>query len=512
MRVRGLGAVLLLMLCAPAQAQEHAGGHPVPEKLGKVSFPTSCAPAVQAKFERAVALLHSFAYSAADAAFQEVAKEDPNCAMAGWGQAMANFHQIWEDRIPPAGLAPGQAALEKAQKSKQVSPREKEYIAALAPMFLDAGAVAYSTRLQKYEQAMGSLAAHYPQDPEARILYALALLATAPSDDKTHQHQKQAADLLEPLCRQFPEHPGVVHYLIHAYDNAEMAPRGIAVARVYAQIAPAAPHALHMPSHIFTRLGMWSDSIQSNLAARAAARQQGDIGEELHAMDYLVYAYLQSGRDADAAGVLAQLRAMNSLQEQNFKVGFAATAMPIRYAIERRQWAEAAQSRAAEGALPWVASTAAWARAVGLSRGGNPAAARAELATLESLHEKSLAAGDTYWAEQVRIQLLEASGWVAQASNQPAEAVAALRSAADDEDSIEKRPVTPGPITPAREQLADLLLVQGHAREALTEYENSLRTSPGRRAALAGALEAAKQTGDREKIRHYSSAIRSPAH
>lgn len=511
MKACAWGAFFLLILCAPARAQEHTGDHPVPEKLGKVTFPTSCAPTVQAKFERAVALLHSFAYSAADAAFQEVAKEDPHCAMAGWGQAMANFHQIWEDRIPAQGLGRGQAALEKAQKSTQVSPREREYVAALAPMFLDAGAVAYNARLQRYEQAMGALAAHYPQDPEARIFYALALLATAPSDDKTHQHQKQAADLLEPLYRQFPEHPGVVHYLIHAYDNAEMAPRGITVARVYAQIAPAAPHALHMPSHIFTRLGMWNDSIQSNLAARAAAHQQGDIGEELHAMDYLVYAYLQSGRDADAAGVLTQLRAMSSLQEQNFKVGFAATAMPIRYAIERRQWAEAAQSRAAEGTLPWVASTAAWARAVGLSRGGNPAAARAELATLENLQEKSVAMGDTYWAEQVRIQLLEASAWVSQASGKPEEAAAALRSAADGEDSIESRPVTPGPITPAREQLADLLLAQGHAREALAEYENSLRASPGRRGALTGALEAAKQSGDQDKVRLYSTALRSPA-
>jgi tetratricopeptide (TPR) repeat protein len=506
-----LGVFLFLAICAPVTAQEHTGEHPVPEKLGRVSFPTTCKPGVQAKFERAVALLHSFAYSAAEKAFEDVAKEDPNCAMAGWGQAMANFHQIWEPAISPAGLERGRAALKQEQESSRMSVREREYIAALAPVFQDAGTVPYDKRLHVYEQAIGAVAAHYPQDPEARIFYALALLATAPPDDKTHRNQKQAADLLEPLYRQYPEHPGVVHYLIHAYDNAEMAPRGVEVARVYAQIAPSAPHALHMPSHIFTRLGMWSDSIQSNLAARAAAHQQGDTGEELHAMDYLVYAYLQSGKDAEAAAVLAQLRAISSLEARSFKVGYAATAMPVRYAVERRQWAEAAQCRPAEGSLPWVAAIAVWARAVGFSRGGNAVAGRVELAALESLREKSLALGDSYWAEQVRIQVLEASAWMFQASSKPAEAAAALREAADAEDGIEKRPVTPGPITPAREQLADLLLEQGHAREALTEYESALRTSPGRRGALTGALEAAIQTGDQDKIRLFSGALHSQA-
>lgn len=499
-------ALFLLAVSLPAAAQEHAAEHPAPEKLGKVSFPTTCAPGVQAKFERSVALLHSFAYSVAEQSFRQVAKEDSNCALAGWGEAMSNFHQLWEPAISPAGLEHGRAAIEWAQKISRVSPREREYISALAPIFLDADAVSFPARLQRYEQAMGALAAHYPQDPEARIFFALALLATAPADDKTHQNQKKAAGLLEPLYREFPEHPGVVHYLIHAYDNAEMAPHGIEVARVYAQIAPSAPHALHMPSHIFTRLGMWSESIQSNLAARAAARQQGDIGEELHAMDYLVYAYLQSGRDEDAARVLGDLRGMGSLPT-GFKTGYAATAMPVRYAVERRQWAEAAQCSSAAGTLPWVEAVATWARAVGLARGGDPVAAQAETANLQSLQEKSRALGDAYWAEQVHIQVLEATAWVSQASGKLADAVAALRNAADEEDSIEKRPVTPGPITPAREQLADLLLEQGHAREALAEYETSLHNSPGRRGALTGALHAAKQLGDQEKVRRYTQAL-----
>jgi tetratricopeptide (TPR) repeat protein len=501
----------LLALSVPAAAQEHAGEHPAPEKLGKVSFPTSCAPGVQAKFERAVALLHSFAYSVAEEAFAEVAKQDPSCAIAGWGQALANFHQIWEPPISPAGLEHGRAGIVWAQRTSPASARERDYIAALSPIFREADSVPYDTRLQEYEQAMGALAARYPQDPEARIFYALALLATAPADDKTHQHQKKAAGLLEPLYREFPEHPGVVHYLIHAYDNAEMAPGGVEVARAYARIAPSAPHALHMPSHIFTRLGMWSDSIQSNLAARSAAHEQGDTGEELHAMDYLVYAYLQSGREADAAGVVAQLRNMKSLPVRGFKVGYAATAMPVRYAVERRQWAEAEKCSAAEGALPWVEAIAVWARALGLARSGNPDAARTETKTLQSLHDKSLALGDAYWAEQVHILELEASAWVLEAAGKSAEGVAALRSAADEEDGIEKRPVTPGPIIPAREQLADLLLEQGRAQEALAEYETALHASPGRRGALAGALGAAQRLGDQQKIRFYSNALQSLA-
>ncbi len=369
---------LCLALPTAAIAQEQPHEHPAPEKLGRVSFPTTCAPGVQAKFERAVALLHSFAYRVADEAFAEVAREDPKCAMAGWGEAMANFHQIWEDRISPAGLEHGRAALEWALGVRARTARERGYIGAVALMFVDAQSLPYEDRLQRYEQAMERLAANYPQDPEARIFYALALLATAPSADKTHRNQKKAADILEPLYRELPDHPGVVHYLIHACDNAEMAQRGLEAARVYARIAPSAPHALHMPSHIFTRLGMWNDSIQSNLAARAAAHQQGDTGEELHAMDYLVYAYLQLGREADAARVLGELRGMGALP-RGFKTGYAATAIPVRYAVERRKWAEAAACTAVEGATPWVEAVAVWARAVGRARTGDIDGAQSEI-------------------------------------------------------------------------------------------------------------------------------------
>ena len=506
-----MAAFAMLALAAGAGAQEHTGDHPAPEKLGHVSFPTTCAPAVQANFERAVALLHSFAYGAAEKAFADVAREDPKCAMAGWGQAMANFHQIWEDRISPAGLERGRAAIAWAQGVRASTARERGYIGAVALMFVDAQSAPYEDRLQRYEQAMERLAANNPQDPESRIFYALALLATAAPDDQTHRNQKQAAAILEPLHQQFPDHPGVVHYLIHACDNAEMAQRGLEPARVYAQIAPSAPHALHMPSHIFTRLGMWNESIASNLAARAAAHQQGDVGEELHAMDYLVYAYLQLGREADAARVLEDLRGMGTLPK-NFKTGYASTAMPARFAVERRKWDEAAKCSAAPGASPWVEAVAVWTRAVGLARTGDIGGSQAEITKLMYLEKDSQNLRESYWAEQVRIQELAASGWYAQANGERAEAETALRRAADLEDAIEKRPVTPGPVTPAREQLADLLLEQGHPKEALAEYEASLRTSPGRRRALLGAREASRQVGNEEKVRFYTKALAPATH
>ena len=498
--------VCFFSLCSLTASQEPAHEHPAPEKLGRVSFPTTCAPGVQAKFERAVALLHSFAYRVADEAFAEVAREDPKCAMAGWGEAMANFHQIWEDRISPAGLERGKAALEWAMGVRARTARERGYIDAVALMFVNTQSLPYEDRLQRYEQAMERLAANYPQDPEARIFYALALLATAAPDDRTHRNQKKAVALLEPLYREFPEHPGVVHYLIHADDNAEMAQRGLEAARVYARIAPSAPHALHMPSHIFTRLGMWEESIRSNLAAQAAAHDQGDTGEELHAMDYLVYAYLQLGREADAARVLGELRGMGGLPG-GFKTGYAATAMPVRYAVERREWAEAAASAPAAGASPWVEAVAVWARAVGRARTGDIDGAQSEITKLERLQQASQSLREPYWAEQVRIQVLEADGWYAQANGESTEAETALRRAADLEDGIEKRPVTPGPVTPAREQLADLLLEQGHAKEALAEYENALGNSPGRRGALQGALAAAEKSKDEPKARLYRLAL-----
>lgn len=476
--------------------------HPAPETLGKVSFPTSCRPAVQQQFERGIALLHSFAYTAADNAFRGVAEQDPRCAMAYWGMAMTHFHQLWEPPVSPATIPLALGEIEKAQQIgaglKQTgagSERERKFIDALGLIYQDAAAVPYRTRVLNYEHAMRDLAAENRNDVEAQVFYALALLANVSPSDRTHAKQKQAADLLEPLDRAYPQHPGIPHYLIHAYDNAELAPRGLPAARAYSKIAPSAPHALHVPSHIFTRLGLWDDSIASNLASRDAARRLGDTGEELHAMDYLVYAYLQSGRDRDAAQVLEQLRTMPLLDDGDFTIGYAATAMPVRYVIERRQWADAVSIVPKTAAPPQVVAIAVWARGMGLARSGRAAEARKELDTLRQIEGQLRAAGNDYWATQVEILVGEVMAWSAQADHKPEEAVALMREAADGEDAIEKLPVTPGPVVPAREQLGDLLLEQKHPELAAKEFKTALANAPGRRGALQGAAQAAKLSG-----------------
>ena len=337
---------------------------------------------------------------------------------------------------------------------------------------------------------MSDVASENRNDTEAQVFYALALLANASPVDKSHTNQKQAADLLEPLDRSNPQHPGIPHYLIHAYDNAELAPRGLTAARAYSQIAPSAPHALHMPSHIFTRLGLWDDSITSNLAAREAAHRLGDTGEELHAMDYLVYAYLQCGRDGDAAQVIQELKDMQNLKAADFKVTYASTAMPIRYAVERGQWSDAAEIPAPIGAPPQVAAIAVWARGLGLARTGRAAEAHAEIERLQQLEKQLRASGNDYWATQVKILTLEVTAWTAQADGKPREAAAILRAAADEEDAIEKLPVTPGPIIPAREQLGYLFLDQNQPALALKEFQGELTNAPGRRGSLQGAAQA----------------------
>ena len=352
----------------------------------------------------------------------------------------------------------------------------------------------YETRALNYENAMRDLASANRKDTEVQVFYALALLANASPNDKTHARQKQAAELLEPLYRAYPQHPGIAHYLIHAYDNAELAPRGLPAARAYAQIAPSAPHALHMPSHIFTRLGLWDDSIASNLAARDAARREGDRGEELHAMDYLVYAYLQSGRDEEARQVIDELKQMREPGSGDFKAAYAATAMPVRYAVERGQWADAAAIPTPAGAPPHVAAVAVWARGVGLARTGHPAEARTEMDRLQDLAEQLRKSGRDYWATQVEIQRREVAAWSTQAEGKPDEAARLMRMAADDEDAIEKLPVTPGPIVPAREQLGYLLLEQNRPADAIKEFQKALAMAPGRRGALQGSARAESQS------------------
>jgi tetratricopeptide (TPR) repeat protein len=492
---------ITLFLCAwfacarafssPLAAEEH--DHPVPEKLGVVKFPTSCSPSVQKDFERAVALLHSFAYSAAEKAFRDVAKADPKCAMAHWGIAMTYFHPLWPPPLPEENVARGREEIERARQLGG-SDREREFIEALSFIYAN-DSLPYDDRVNRYTEAIGKLAERNPDDPECQVFYALALLATAPPTDSTHANQKKAAAILEPLFQKYPEHPGIPHYLIHAYDNVEMATQGVKAARVYARIAPSAPHALHMPSHIYTRLGMWEESIASNTAARKAAHEEGDIGEELHAMDYLTYANLQLGRDQDAARVLDDLREMTNLSPKYFKVAYAASAMPVRYAIERRKWNEAARLVPIADTLPQAAAITAWSRAVGFARSKQVAAAREEVAKLTSAYEQLRASGDEYWATQIHAQLNSALAWINHAEGKEDEAVKLMRAAANEEDAVEKLPVTPGAIVPAREQLGDLLLESNHPADALKEFERALAMTPQRRNALAGASRSREIVG-----------------
>jgi hypothetical protein len=483
------------LACASAASSQEMHSHPAPETLGRVSFPTSCEPAVSHDFERAVALLHSFAYTAAEQAFRGVADADPSCAMAHWGIAMSHLHQLWSPPAPDE-LAKGEAEALRATRLGAKTARERALIAAIAAYYHDAGHVPPPARAKAYEAAMAVAASRYPADTEVQVLYALSLLATASPQDKSHAHQKQASAILEPIYRKHPDHPGVAHYLIHAYDSAELAPRGVAPARAYAKIAPSAPHALHMPSHIFTRLGLWDDSIASNLAARAAAHSQGDLGEELHAMDYLTYAYLQRGRRADAEQVVRSLDGMGVHAGADFKVGYAATAMPIRLAMEGRQWAVASRLQAGDGAAPEVAAIVYWARAVANARSGHAEAADADIARLDACRQQLLASKKDYWATQVDILGKEARAWQSAAGAHPDDGIATLRLAADQEDAIEKLPVTPGPIIPAREQLGDLYLQLHKPQEALEAYKTALAAAPGRRAALHGAALAADAAGD----------------
>ncbi|HEY2464097.1 MAG TPA: hypothetical protein VGI32_08555 [Steroidobacteraceae bacterium] len=495
------------MLWALPAHTEETHSHPPPEKLGKVSFPTSCLPSVAREFERSVALLHSFAYTASEQSFRKVAAADPSCAIAHWGIAMSHYHQLWSPP-EPTELRDGQLEVEQAISINRGSPRERQFIAAAAAYYRDADK-APQLRAAAYSDAMGEAMRSNPQDTETQAFYALSLIATAPPEDATHENQKRAAALLEPIYRSQPDHPGAAHYLIHAYDSAELAPRGLKAARAYSKIAPSAPHALHMPSHIFTRLGLWNDSIVSNQAARAAAHDQGDQGEELHAMDYLTYAYLQRGQNSDAERVVAGLSAMGAVEASgsDFKVGYAATAMPVRLAIERHAWSDAADLQALPGSPPQIAAIIFWARAMANARSGRPQAADADIAEIEACKGQLQAAGNAYWATQVEVLDKEARAWRLAAMANAAESARLLGQAADQEDAVEKLPLTPGPIVPAREQLGELLLQQNRPKEALREFRAALALAPRRRGALLGGAEAAERSGDTATAAQMRAAL-----
>jgi hypothetical protein len=499
-------------LCAAmAVAGEHAGAS---EHLGTVHFSISCNAAAQPQFDRAIALLHSFWYEEAVKAFTEVTQRDPRCAMGYWGIAMSLWYPLW---YPPsqAALQQGSAAVAQAKATGAPTERERAYIAAIEAFYTDADTRDHRTRAVAYEQAMEQVHLRYPDDREATVFYALALDATAVPTDKTYANQLKAAELLEPVFAEQPNHPGVAHYLIHSYDYPPLASRALTAARSYAKIAPSAPHALHMPSHIFTRLGLWQESIHSNGASAAAsqqyARQVGAAGtwpEQLHAMDYLVYAYLQGAQDRDAKRVVDELLEIQKAVPENMVAAYAFAAMPARYALERRRWTDAAALTRHPETFPWsqfrwAEAMTAFTRALGAARSGDTAHAQQEVDTLQSLHRALVDANQSYWADQVEIQRRAAAAWLAQAEGKPDEAVTLMRAAVELETSTDKLPVTPGPLVPARELFGELLLEEHQPAQALSEFETSLRTDTNRFNGWYGAARAAERSGDRAKAHTY---------
>jgi dipeptidyl aminopeptidase/acylaminoacyl peptidase len=510
-----LGTALLVWALAavglPADEKDQAHHHPRPEKLGTISFPTSCAPAVQPAFARAVALLHSFWYDEAEKAFNEVAAADPSCAMAHWGTAMSLYHPIWAPPTP-AERQRGQQAVAKARAASAPTERERDYIGAIEAFFRDADTTDHRSRAVAYEKAMQGVHERHPDDREAAIFYSLALLGTAPPADKTYANQKKAGQILNRVLPAQPDHPGVAHYLIHSFDYPQLADLALAAARSYSKIAESSPHALHMPSHIFVRLGLWDDSIRANQDSAAAARAHvqktlpgAHSFDELHAVDYLAYAYLQQGKIDRAREMVEKVRTVERLDNPNFAAAYALAAVPARYALERGRWAEAAALEVAPASFPWATFPYAeaithYARAVGAARNGDAARARQAIERLAALHKAAVDAKIAYWPDQIEIQRRAAAGWLARAEGRGDDALRLLKEAGELEAASEKHPVTPGPVLPARELYADLLLEMGRPAEALAEYEASLATAPNRLYALAGARRAARAAGKGEKV------------
>ena len=499
-----------------ARAQEQHEHAPT-QRLGAVHFPTSCAPAVQKDFDRGVALLHSFWFSAAIKSFEAVLARDPGCVMARWGVAMSWWSNPFAGFRSAAALKAGRAAIDAAKASGGGTEREKAYIHAVDQLYRDAATIDQRTRTLAYEKAMAAVSSAHPDDVEARIFYALALGQTALPSDKTYANQLKAAAILEEEFRRQPEHPGLAHYIIHSFDVPALAPRALDAARRYAKIAPDAAHALHMPSHTFTRVGLWEESIDANRASAAAARKDAAAAEELHALDYQAYAYLQTAQDAAARRTVEMAPALGAKIDSGGAGNaapppagyYALAAIPARYALEREAWTEAAALTPRPSAFAWADAVTHFARALGGARSGNPAAARADVERLVALRDSLQQAKDAYWTTQVEVQRRGAEAWVALAENRQSEALTLMREAADMEDATEKAPVTPGPIKPARELLGEMLLQIGRPKEALAEFQVALKKEPNRFRTTYGAARAAEAAGDRQQAAtHYASLLR----
>ena len=510
---------LVLVSVLPSSAQDTGARA---DKIGVVRFPTSCSAAAQGQFERAVALLHSFWYEEALKAFTTVTVTDPACAMGYWGIAMSVYYPLWQPPSP-AMLEKGWAAIEKTRGLK-TTPREQDYIGAIEIYYKDSAKLEHRVRAVAYEKAMEQVYVRYPEDREAAVFYALALNATAAPTDKTYANQLKAGAILEKVYAEQPNHPGVAHYIIHSYDYPPLATQGLTAARGYAKIAPAVPHAQHMPAHIFTRLGLWEESVESNRASAAAGKAYyARLGKDtvwdqtLHALDYVVYSHLQLGQDQQARRIFDEVSAMPKAEPDNFVAAYAFAAIPARLALEQRRWSEAAALTARPGfpwdRFAWGEAITAFARAIGAARAGDATAARAEVVKLDAYRTGLLAAKQTYWAEQVDIQQRAAGAWAARAEGKSDEALKLMRAAADLEDSTEKHPVTPGPIIPARELLGEMLLDLNQPALALVEFETSAKREPHRLNGLAGAARSAELAGDPVKARAlYAQLVALCAH
>jgi hypothetical protein len=501
--------VLAIAVAAAATIGSANAEQTTDDHLGSVHFPISCS-AVQQKFDRAVALLHNFFYPETVKAFQAVIQEDPGCAIAYWGLAMSELPNPLVPPFPPANLKAGWEAIQQGKAAKTQTPREAEYLAAIEIFYKDYDKIDHGTRAGLYEQAMQRLHEHYPEDAEAAVFYALALNGAVDFDDKSFTKQLKAAAILKEEAKKQPNHPGIAHYLIHSYDFAPLAAMCVPTAQLYDKIAPNAFHALHMPSHIYSILGMWEDSVRSNLASKTSADdyEAKNFPDTTHPgvphmSDFLVYAYLQTARDGDAKQLVDSLLKLKKFRFASLGIDTALAAIPARFALERGHWDEAAQLLIRDSQFPAAQSITYFARALGAARLGNVEAARAEIAHLDEIEAKLAASKDDYWAGQTRIQKQVAMAWLKFAEDQRDTAIAAMREAADLDDASEKNVAMENKLVPIRTLLAELYLVVGMSKEALVEFEASDKVMPNRFRTVAGAASAARTVGSVETAKRY---------
>jgi tetratricopeptide (TPR) repeat protein len=469
------------------------------QKFGTVHFATSCNEAAQRRFDRAMRYQHSFWYRASREIFEETLKADPTCGIAYWGMALGLLDNP-HNTIPAPNLPLGLAAIQAAKATGAKTQRERDYIDALAVMYVDYDKTTQAARVQSYLKAMEALAAKYPDDDEAQIFHAITLNIAASPTDKTYANQLKGAAILEAINKRQPRHPGVAHYLIHLYDSPVLAEKGIDAARRYSKIAPAAPHAQHMPSHIFTRVGLWKDSVAANIASVQAAKADKSAGDQMHGQDYLVYAYLQLDQDKNARAVIDDM-AVSTFGPDAFGAHFALAASPARDMVERGDWKGAAELQVRPNKFPHVMAITHFARALGAARSGHPNAAKADIAKLAEMRDKLTAANVGYWPHIVDIQYQVATAWQLYAEGKYDGALKAMSAAADAEDKTEKSPVTPGPLAPARELYGYMLLDRGMAKEALAAFEATMAKEPNRFNGYAGAAKAAQALGDKTKAK-----------